>query len=119
MLVLAMFMFLVLFLLLVLLRSDAVTLLHLAEAERVGHEGLVRRLLLLLDSKERILTDLRRSVSGGVGVLSSNEVLVGGSDLLHGWLDLVTKYVWRSTHLLVFVGREDLVHPFLAEEVIF
>lgn len=80
MLVLAMFVLLLLVFLL-LFGFDPIALLHLTEAERVSHEGLIRCLLLLLDGKEWILAYLRRSISRGVGVLSGNEVLVGGADL--------------------------------------
>ena len=74
-------------LLLVFFGFDAVTLLHLAESERVGHEGLVCRLLLLLDSEKGVLTNLRGGVAKSVGVLRGNEVLVGSTDLctLSGW----------------------------------
>lgn len=81
MFVLAMFVLLLLLVFLLLLRFNTIALLHLAEAERVSHEGLVRRLLLLLDGKKWILADLRRSIPRGVGVLSSNEVLVRGPNL--------------------------------------
>ena len=51
MLVLAVLVLLLRLIFLLFLGFDAVTLLHLAEAERIGHEGLVGRLLLLLDGE--------------------------------------------------------------------
>lgn len=51
-------------------------LLERLEPERVVHQRLVGGLFLLLDRKQRILTDLGGRVSGGVGVLLSLEGLL-------------------------------------------
>ena len=76
-----MFMLLLLLVFLFLLRLDAVTLLQFAKTKRVGHEGLVCCLLLLLDGEKRIFADFRRSVAHRVGILGSDKVLMGSTDL--------------------------------------
>ena len=75
------FLFLPLALRLVLLWFDAVALLHLAQTERIGHEGFVCRLFLLLDSEQRVFADLCSNVPDIVGILNGNEVLVSSTRL--------------------------------------
>ena len=67
---------------LVLLRLDAVALLHLAQAQGVRLEGLQRGGLLLLDREERIFADFSSRVARVIGVLDCDEVLVRGTELL-------------------------------------
>ena len=72
---------LVFLVLLIFLRLDTIPLLHLAETEWVGHEGLIGSLLLLFDGEKRVLSDLRRRVADSIGILSGDEVLMGSTDL--------------------------------------
>lgn len=75
---------LVFFLLLVLLRLlifDTRLLLHGFQSKGISHKCLIRRLFLLFDSEEGILSNLRSGISSVVGILDSNEVLVGGTEL--------------------------------------
>lgn len=58
---------------------DSGLLLHGFQAKRVGHECLVGRLLLLLDSEQRILADLGRGIARVVRILDGNKALVGGT----------------------------------------
>lgn len=67
---------------LVLLRLDAVALLHLAQAQGVRLEGLQRGGLLLLDREERIFADFSSRVARVICVLDCDEVLVRGTELL-------------------------------------
>ena len=95
MLVLPVFVLVLLLLLLVfliLLRFDTCALLHLAQAEGVGHERLVCSLLLLLDSEQRILADLGGGVTNSIRVLCRNEVLVRSPELETG----VSVSDWRA-----------------------
>ena len=69
------------FFFLVLLHLDTVLLLKLLQSQRVGHEGLVGSLLLLLDGEEGIFTDFGGSISHSVRKLRGDEVLVCGTDL--------------------------------------
>ena len=80
MLVLAMFVLLLLVFLL-LLGFDPIALLHLTEAERVSHEGLIRCLLLLLDHKQRIFSHFRRSISDSIRMLHCDEVFMACTEL--------------------------------------
>lgn len=67
--------------LLVLLRLDTCLLLHLAQPERVRHEGLICRLLLLFDCEEGVFADLGSHIAGSVGILSSDEVPMRSTEL--------------------------------------
>jgi hypothetical protein len=67
--------------LLVLLHLDTVLLLKLLEPQWVRHQCLVSSLFLLLDSEQRVLSNLGGGVSCGVRKLRGNEVLVRGTDL--------------------------------------
>ena len=80
MLVLLVFLFLFL-ILLVLLGLDTCPLLHFPQTQEVGHESLVCSLLLLLDSEQRVITNLRGRIASSVRILSGNEVLVGRANL--------------------------------------
>lgn len=73
--------FMLLFLLVFLgvLILDTGLLLHGFQAKRVRHECLVGRLLLLLDSEQRILADLGRGIARVIRILDGNEALVGGT----------------------------------------
>lgn len=77
------------FLLLVLLRLDTVLLLKLLQSQRVGHEGLVSGLFLLLDSEQRIFPDFGGCIPRSVCKLCGNEVLVRGADLWEGVINRV------------------------------
>jgi len=67
--------------LLVFLRLDPISLLHLSEAQWVGQQRIVSSLLLLFNGEQRVFSDLGRDVAGSVCVLHGDEVLVGGSEL--------------------------------------
>lgn len=69
-------------LLLVLFRLDAVPLLHFAETQRVRHQRFICRLFLLLNSKQGILANLSSGITNSICILGSNEILVGGADLI-------------------------------------
>ena len=73
--------FVFLFVPFVLLHRDAVLLLKLLEPQRVRHQGLVSSLFLLLDSEQRVLSDLGGGISQSVCKLRGNKVLVRGADL--------------------------------------
>lgn len=51
------------------------------QAQRVRHQRGVFGLFLLFDGEHRILTNLRCSVADRVGVLHSDEILVGSTNL--------------------------------------
>lgn len=72
---------LLLFVLLLFLGFNPVPLLKLLQTQGVRQKGLVRSLLLLLDSEQRILADLRSGIPSGVRILRSNEALVSRAEL--------------------------------------
>ena len=80
MFVLPMFLLLLL-LLLSFLRLNPISLLHLAESKRVGHQGLIRSLFLLLDGEQGVVTNFGRGISSGIRILCGDEILVGSSNL--------------------------------------
>lgn len=73
---------LLLFLLFLLfLRLDSISLLHLSQAKRIGHEGLICGLLLLFDGEKRVFANLGRNVTSGICVLRRNKILMRSSNL--------------------------------------
>ena len=72
---------LVLTLLVLLIILDPRSLFHRLEPQRVRHQCLICRLLLLLDREKRIFADLGSNVSCIIGVLDRNEVLMRSTEL--------------------------------------
>lgn len=73
--------FVFLFILLVLLHLHPILFLKLLESQRVGHKSLISSLLLLLDSEQRILSDLGGGISRSICELRGDKGLVRGTNL--------------------------------------
>ena len=69
------------FLLLVLLRLDAVLLLKLFQSQWVGHQSLVSSLFLLLDSEQGIFPDFSGGIPYSICELCCDKILVRSANL--------------------------------------
>lgn len=56
--------------------DQTVLFLHGFEPERIRHQCLVGRLLLLFDCEKRVLPNFGSDIASGIGILNRNEVLV-------------------------------------------
>jgi hypothetical protein len=102
-----------LFLLLFLRRLDTVALLHFAQTQGIGHEGLIGGSFLLFDGQQRVLADLGCDIARCIRFLNGNEVFMRSTNLKTTGERVQSRAQWKRTDLLVLACNQNFVDALL------